>query len=338
VITEAAAVVPVVRGGLLGLVLGDAVGAAGGLPPRGDLPATPSGQLACFTVDGIIRAGVREIQRGFSSAPSVIWRAYQRWAVGQGIEQWNHASPDGWLAGVPELRVPRGSADATVAALRGQTMGTVGSPATTSVEADVLVRSLPAALAGWWLSDVVGLTRTIAATTHATAAADAAALGAALVARLARGAGLAEAVRLAGQDRAAAHVASPVDGPLAAALDAAAARPADAGRLRELAPDGSAEGALAGAVYVAASFREPVRLLDALVFAAGAGGHVAATAGTLLGAARGVDALPVDVLARAELAEVMDALAQDLVRQFTEHPSTYGRGTVSDWGRRYPGG
>ncbi|MGC5019218.1 hypothetical protein [Micromonospora sp. DT47] len=44
------------RGCVLGLIFGDAIGAIGGnVPASGTLRATSAGQLACFTVDGLIR-------------------------------------------------------------------------------------------------------------------------------------------------------------------------------------------------------------------------------------------------------------------------------------------
>ncbi|MGW0434927.1 hypothetical protein ACWDV4_20605 [Micromonospora sp. NPDC003197] len=64
------------RGCLLGLMLGDAIGGTGGnVPPDGPLPATSAGQLACFTVEGLIRAHVRGMHKGICHPPSVVWHA-----------------------------------------------------------------------------------------------------------------------------------------------------------------------------------------------------------------------------------------------------------------------
>lgn len=121
-----------VRGSVLGLLLGDALGATGGKPAANGSPrATSAGQLACFTVEGTIRASIRSSHRGICHAPSVVWHAYHRWATVQGIpdvRQWGEEEwPDGWLADVPALAERRGSAPATVAAIQGQRMGTVDS-------------------------------------------------------------------------------------------------------------------------------------------------------------------------------------------------------------------
>ncbi|HEY0697372.1 MAG TPA: hypothetical protein VGD43_06135, partial [Micromonospora sp.] len=139
---------PAVRGGLLGLLLGDAVGATGGTPTaHGTLRATCAGQLACCTVEGLIRAHVRDLQRGICHPPSVVWNAYRRWAAAQGIsgtQQPGLPEPDGWLAQVSLLGQRRGDAPATVRALRERVMGTVDSPVGPSIGAHGLTRSLPA--------------------------------------------------------------------------------------------------------------------------------------------------------------------------------------------------
>jgi ADP-ribosylglycohydrolase len=80
---------------------------------------------------------------------------------------------------------------------------------------------------------------------------------------------------------------------------------------------------------------------DALRFAAGApdGDSVACVAGALLGAAHGVEALPIDLISRHELAWVLDTLAHDLIAQFADSPSGdgYGGGWDPHWWGRYPG-
>ncbi|WP_251058828.1 MULTISPECIES: hypothetical protein [unclassified Streptomyces] len=61
------------RGLLLGLALGETLGAArGSLPPAGPLRAGVCTQLACFTVEGSIRAVVRGSHRGICHPPSVL--------------------------------------------------------------------------------------------------------------------------------------------------------------------------------------------------------------------------------------------------------------------------
>jgi ADP-ribosylglycohydrolase len=330
-----AAKLSTVRGGLLGLMLGDALGAAG-QAGSGTLAATCAGQLACFTMEGLIRASVRFSHRGICHPPSVVWHAYARWAALHGITGIERQAtldwPDGWLAQVPALRTRRGSAPATIAALQGHTMGTPDKPVGTSIGAHALTRGLPIGLTAGWLGDPAGTAREIAAASHAPFAADIAALGTSILVNLAQGGSIEQAVH-----RAVPEGATEVD----SALSRARSRPADASAMRELAPDARASSALAGGIYVAASFPDPEQLRDALLFAADArdGGHVATVAGALLGTAHGVDALPVDLVSRLELAWVADVLAHDMISELTESPSGTEYAPVDDptWWNRYPG-
>jgi ADP-ribosylglycohydrolase len=340
----------VARGCVLGLLLGDALGAVGGKPaPDAPMAATNAGQLACYTTEGIIRAGVRYDHKGICDPPAVVWHAYHRWATRQGItgvKRWGEDDPtqpwpDGWLAQVPALATRRGSAPATVAALRGGQQGSVEKPVGVSTGAHGLTRTLPSGLLLALPSDTGLLSAEIAALTHAGEAVAAAAVGAGIVNRLAEGDTIVGAAEHA--QRECAPVLPEVAAlPLAPALAAAHSRPWQLDTLKGLAPDARAASALAGGLYVAASCPpEPDRIREALLFAASAGdgGHTATVAGALLGTAHGVDALPVDLLARLELIWVGDTLARDLVREFTEHPSgsDHTKGPDPNWWFRYPG-
>ncbi|GAA1859539.1 hypothetical protein GCM10009836_44700 [Pseudonocardia ailaonensis] len=80
---------------------------------------------------------------------------------------------------------------------------------------------------------------------------------------------------------------------------------------------------------------------DALREARGAAVPAAAgpVAGALLGATCGVESLPVALLARLDLAWVVDVLARDIVAQQFDHPagSDQNKGTDPHWSERYPG-
>lgn len=274
------------RGCVLGLMLGDAIGATGGnVPASGTLRATSAGQLACFTLEGLIRADVRAAHRGICHPPSVVWRSYHRWATIQGISGVkplpDEDSPTGWLSRVPALAERRGSAPATVAALQRQTMGTIDKPAGTSTGAHALSRTLP-----------VGLYPScnpaeIAALTHTGEALGAAWLGATVVRLLAAGNRLNDALESARLHAAGWFQAA--ERSLAPALTAARSRPGMLHELIRLAPDARAVSALAGGAYTAASFPGPETVREALLFAASAGdgGHAVRVAGALLGTVHG---------------------------------------------------
>jgi hypothetical protein len=349
---------------MLGLAIGDTLGAARGrLPASGPLPAGVSTQLACFTAEGVIRAMVRGSHKGICHPPSVLLHAYCRWAALQGIEaermrrRWASGKsdemwPDGWLAGVPALAERRGSAPATVAAL-----SRIENPhdrmATNSRGCHALTRILPVAVAGSGWATQAG---EFAALTHGDTAAQSAAAQAAVVVhhcltsnppdhdhtgrsdrpvREAIEAGIAALPALGdlatGDDR-----RRPVD-----AFQHAVDQPADAALLARLAPHATAPSALLGGIYTAVSFPGRAQLGAALDFAAGApdGDSVACVTGALLGAVHGVEALPVDLVSRHELAWVLDTLARDLLAEIVDSPSgsEYVPGWDPHWWNRYPG-
>ena len=340
----AAGAVAAARGTLLGLILGDAVGATGGnVPDSGILPATSGGQLACFTVEGLIRADVRSALRGIGHTPTMVWQAYGRWAALQGVVPLDEAKaarwPDGWLADVPVLREARGTAPATVAALRERPTEASQGAARSSVGPRAVTRVLPVGLYAR-AGEAAQLAAEVAALTHRDEAVVAAAIGASAVQRLSEGETLARAMAAAEEHGARASAGAALT-MLPAAIQAGRTAPREAAQLTRFTPDDAAASVLAGGVYVALSFPEPESIQEALVFAARAndGGHVATVAGTLLGAAHGPDALPVDWLSRLELVWIADTLARDLVRQMTKTPAgtEYTEPTDPHWWNRYPG-
>ncbi|MGV9264082.1 ADP-ribosylglycohydrolase family protein [Kitasatospora sp. NPDC003701] len=351
------------RGLMLGSALGDAAGVVRGRwPAEGPLPIGVSTQLAAFTAEGAIRASVRMNHRGISHAPSVVWHAYCRWAVLQGIEperiseRWTagggSAWPDGWLVQVAGLAVRRGSAPATVTALTGLQQGTPERPVTGSRGAHAVTRGLPLGLL-WALSGPGTCAlpvRQTAALTHGARDAQDAAVGAAqLVAHC-----------LTESDPIGAWTASsPGDGhpfdavvrtlpmPYSAVPDTvldllkAPGGSPDPGQLAWIAPDATASSALLGALFVVSRFPGRDTVGAALEFAAGApdGASVACTAGALLGAAHGVGALPAGLLSRLELAWVIDTLARDLLQEYVDSPGGGDYRPARDplWRARYPG-
>ncbi|WP_338420019.1 hypothetical protein [Raineyella fluvialis] len=107
-----------VRGLMLGLALGEAIGGLRGEVAQCErLWAGVATQLAAFTAEGLIRADVRRRLHGSCNRNWVLWHAYSRWAALQHIATaasayWGSKSagewPDGWLAHIPELAENRG--------------------------------------------------------------------------------------------------------------------------------------------------------------------------------------------------------------------------------------
>ncbi|MET8531513.1 ADP-ribosylglycohydrolase family protein [Streptomyces sp. NPDC005065] len=345
-----------VRGMMLGLALGETLGGVRGrLSGSGPLRAGVSTQLACFTAEGVIRAQVRGNHKGICYAPGVVLHAYCRWAFLQGIEvekmrrRWQPyggAWPDGWLASVPALGERRGSAPATMTALSRIDEGEERM-ATASRGHHALARGLPIAVTGLGGIAQAGA---VAALTHGDPAAQAATVHAAVLAHhcLTHSASEPESsardalhAGVTALPSARLPISDDEHGRIVAAFRYAADEPADAVRLALLAPDPTAPSALLGGLYAAASFPARADLRAALEFAAGApdGESVACVAGALLGAVHGIEALPVDLVSRHELAWVLDTLARDLVMELEHSPSgsEYVPGWDPHWWDRYPG-
>jgi len=298
------------RGLMLGLLLGDALAHE---PQVGDqrLMSSSAGQLACFTVEGLIRAHVRFSKIGACHPPSMVWNAYQRWADGQGLSS-SHSTDsgqpwlDGWLLQQYPLRQRRGNAPATVAALTGRVMGTADQPVNQSAGHHALSTALPVAMFD------LNVNRTaleVAALTHGNGAAQqAAGIAATLLVEVQR----------------ARQVAS---------LDLDALTPPDG-------PSGTAPDALRQAVIAVQAHGQPEAFLDALAAAHSSGGRGAATlAGALLGACHGVSALPQELVGRLELGIIGDTLARDALTEQTQSPfeTWHHRSQDLSWWHRYPG-
>jgi ADP-ribosylglycohydrolase len=352
-----------VRGLMLGLALGEAV--VGDVRPSAlPLLSGVGTQLTCFTVEGLIRASVRQAHRGISSGPAVVWHAYRRWGALQGLVE--SVSRDGWLTQVDALGERRGSAPATVEALRAGRAGTPTAPTTSSAGGHALVRTLPVGVLGLFgpFADarerLHGLGAEVGALTHGHQdgygpAAD----GAVVVAAL-----LDEGVRSATSRRPSqSHV--PDADPRAAinhAVDILTGANVPPHRRERLgasgsahdgdrdrtgtgtapAPDRTAQSCLDEAVRALCAFPRPDQAAQALERAGTApdGQVTAAVAGALLGSLHGMDALPVSLVSRLELAWVADTLARDFVRELTEGPSGGEYVSASDphWWSWYPGG
>jgi len=337
------------RGVMLGLLLGDAIAAAEGVTPVGSLVGTGAGQIACFTVDALIRDDIRAAHRGVAHQEVAVWTGYRRWGRWQGVLD-PHAPatpPDGWLATVPLLGVARARPPAIVTALRAQEAGTLDAPVGSSTAADAVTVTLPVGMPfhtddpgdlARAADGAAGLAAQVAALAYRDQAVTAAAIAAAAVVTLHHEQSIDAALRAAAAHAEPYRRGTPI--PLDTALDEARAHPFNSDTLRQLSPDASAGSALAGAVFAAASARRDA-IADAVRFAAAAtpAGCAAPITGALLGAAYGPDALPAQLLTRLELAPVGDALARDLVRQLTECPAGTEFPAPTDeheWERRYP--
>lgn len=358
-----------VRGLMLGLALGDAVGAkAGDISGSGVLASGAATQLAAWTIEGLLRSYTRT-RDPLNHSGHVILGAYQRWAILRGeahiestrmlraladVEE-GAGHGDGWLIHVPAMGERRGNSPTTLKALRQL-------QPVTSRGCQSLIRTLPiAALTMMFQSEyfaeydkpepsndeliecVATLGQSLSRLTHDDQGDSVVEAAVHILRRHLFSYPSVYAVEIDPVR----DLSSTSLGRLREARDAAISEPGHEGILVRLAPDKSSLSALAGGLYVAISYPERDMVRDALQFASRApdGDSVAAVAGAMIGAAAGYEALPVDLVSRLEMGWVMDRLAIDYHALLVGgHTSSKGKlsgswaplGDVS-WSYKYPG-
>lgn len=351
-----------VRGTLLGVAVGDALGApVDGMDidairaahgPDGVVDLAPAygrrgavthlTQLTLFSVDGLIRAQVRR-DTGAWHPPTDLHRAYLRWATTQ--RDWGpdeRRKDDGWLAREEWLYARRDPARLLLLGLGDEIMGTPEAPKNPGEAGpEAAARSAPfGLLVGWEPQLVVQLAVECAAQTHGHPVAYlAAGAYAVIVHTLARGESLDGAVQRALALLAARPGHEPVSAALQQALGAVRQGIPTPDRVADLAGDGTADRLVSAAVYCAL-VGEDVR--HGLRLAANHDGPSAATAsltGGLLGALHGETALPPAWLAELEGRATILELADDFAMEMTQGPALHTPATASQaWLSRYPRG
>ncbi|MBK3527131.1 MULTISPECIES: ADP-ribosylglycohydrolase family protein [Streptomyces] len=349
-----------VRGTLLGVAVGDALGApadalsldgiraaygaeglldlAPGHGRRGTV--THHTQLTLFTVDGLIRAQVRR-DTGAWHPPTDLHRAYLRWAATQ--RDWGpdeRRAEDGWLAREEWLYARRDPTRALLIGFGDRTMGTLESPKNPDEPGpEAVARSAPfGLLVGWEPQLVVQLAVECAAQTHGHPVAYlSAGAYAVIVHALARGDSLDGAVQRALALLTARPGHQPVCDALQHALGAVRQGMPTPARVEELAGEGRADGLLAASVYCALVGEDVRHGLCLAVNQSGPSAAAGALTGGLLGALHGETALPPAWLAELEGRPTLLELADDFAMEMTQGPALHGpAGASPGWLARYP--
>ncbi len=357
-----------IRGLVLGLALGDAVGSqASDVSAAGLLEAGAATQFAAWTIEGTLRS-VTRYGRVEPGLPEVGMYAYQRWAFLRGLEPKNqefwfpfmqpeddptHARYRGWLVDDPVMANVRGTSPSTAKAL------VTGAPVA-SAGCQALLRTLPvAAMAlsqhSYWddrpdptqlQTDAEEWGRNLALLTHDDGQRQSVTvLGIRILVECLK----AEDDLPSAISRATRNPSHGAKVDILGVLTKGLQAPCVPQTLERLAPDKTSWSALAGGLYVALSFPAEDTIAEAIEFAGWApdGDSVAAVAGAILGARHGYEALPANWLGRLELGWVMDRLAGDLAAEVLEHQG--GECWKSDgpedglvlvdpwWDTKYPG-
>ncbi|MFC9691350.1 ADP-ribosylglycohydrolase family protein [Kribbella sp. NPDC056951] len=341
-----------VRGSLLGGAIGDALGAPvefesgrkilkkhpqllrtfvtgdAGWPPG---TVTDDTQMTLFTIEGLIRAGVRS-DRGLGLTLAPVHHAYDRW-----LDTQQRSAPsgerDGWLQAEQWLYARRAPGNTCLGALRGARQG---GPRITQYGVQAVNSSkgcggvmrvapfglMPAKFSTEWVFDAAaeaaGYTHG-----HPTGKLASGAL-AAIIHQICGGAELDAALDTA------AELLTRHEGHEETSTALAAARRGPV-RLEELGGGWVAEEALAIGVYAALVYPGPEQVLDALALAvthSGDSDSTGAICGNILGALHREAALPAELACAVEGRAVILQLADDFVEEFSRtepHPGFAAR-------------
>lgn len=312
---------------------------------------TDDTQLTLFTVEGLIRAGVRT-DRGLGFTVAVVHHAYDRWLDTQTLSA-PPARPDGWLAGQHWLYARRAPGrtcldrltEARQGAPRISRFGT--QVVNDSKGCGAVMRSAPFGLVPAQVrggrSWVFGAAVEAAGYTHGhpTGRLAAGAL-AVIVFCLVSGDDLPRAVETALAELARHEHHEETARALRRACAAARHQPVGPHTVEGLGAGWVAEEALAIAVYAALARPRPDEFLDALSLAVTHSGDSDSTGsicGNLLGALHGETALPPELTFEVEGRGTILELADDFVWEFTCPERLHGdQGPRTRWIERYPGG
>lgn len=349
-----------IRGCLLAGAIGDALGAPvefwslaeirAQLGPAGvtgyvgnEALITDDTQMTLCTAEGLIRASIRGRSKGICHPPSVIHHGYLRWLHTQGVP-WEQArgsfdagEPDGWLVMDARLHRRRAPGNTCLSALHSGEAGSVAHPLNDSKGCGGVMRVAPVGLLVDDPEEAFELGCEAAAVTHGHASGWLpAGFLAAVVALLTGGVGLPAAVERArrlllrreGHD----ETARAVDSALALA-ESGVPTPE---QIESLGGAWVGEEAWAIAVCCALSAPDLPSGVLAAVSHSGDSDSTGAICGNILGAARGVDAIPPEWIAPLDVDDIVLRVADDL---WTEHYQPPGReGDVpTEWWERYPG-
>jgi ADP-ribosylglycohydrolase len=343
-----------IRGCLLGGAVGDALGAPVEFLSLAEIRArygpdgitdfdeaygtigavTDDTQMTLFTAEGLLRAMVRQRERGIAHAPSVVHHAYLRWLHTQG-EASQHAlfDPrrfDGWLIREERLFARRAPGLTCISALEGREQGRTDAPLNDSKGCGGVMRVAPVGLLAA-PDRAFDLGCEVAAVTHGHPSGYLAAGALALIiANVVRGSSLGQAVEMARSELSRRPDSEECIEAIRQARLLAERGVGSPEKLETLGGGWVAEEALAISVYCGLVSTDSFE--RGIILSANHSGDTDSTAaitGNILGAVLGEEAIPERWRDQVELAEVVLSTANDL------HDAATGN-REPEWGR-YPG-
>jgi ADP-ribosylglycohydrolase len=297
---------------------------------------TDDTQMTLFTLEGVVRAHVRQRVAGGADMIVVLHKAYLRWLYTQG-QQVPRAVLDGWLITEPGLYAQRAPGNTCLSALRdtidGTRIGTIERPINDSKGCGGVMRAAPVALWPGTPAEIFRLGADAAALTHGHPSGYLAAGAlAVIVKQLLHGAVLEAAVEQARAElvtwRGHEEVLTALDNAILLAKNGAPTPEAIAERLGG---GWVAEEALAIAVCAALAAEDLGDGLRIAVNHSGDSDSTGSICGNILGARDGMNAIPARLRDHVELRWLMEPLATAALAEFGEQPPLH-----NNWLVRFP--
>jgi ADP-ribosylglycohydrolase len=278
---------------------------------------TDDTQMTLFTAEGMIRARVRFAGKGICHEATVIDHAYSRWLETQGLEsaRWRWDA-DGWLIGRTELHASRAPGETCLSGLRAPRQGTIDAPLNQSKGCGAVMRAAPIGMVPGWSSETrFRLGAEAGALTHGHPTGYlASGFLAATVGALLEGTALRAAIAEARKEL----IGYQGHEEVLRAVDAALANASrhglpDMAQIEAFGGGWVAEEALGIAIWVALATEDVGDGLAAAVTHSGDSDSTGAIAGNLLGAALGVQAVPLELIEGLVEREVVELVALDVI-------------------------
>jgi len=105
---------------------------------------TDDTQMTIFTVEGLLRAENRGINRGIVHIPSMVHQSYSRWLATQDVD--SQVSKDGWVYGLDSLHTRRAPGNTCLSALASGIMDEIRKPINGSKGCGGVMRTAPVGL------------------------------------------------------------------------------------------------------------------------------------------------------------------------------------------------